>query len=99
MDELGALLSVYVPRRPTVRRRLCCVAQADRLTQEPESIRREWREEQRKRLQELGEDRAEAVSWTGAPVSGLPAAVVVWDHHRVGWEALECLGLLSVGTG
>lgn len=33
------------------------IAQADRLTQEPESIRK-WREEQRKRLQELGEDRA-----------------------------------------
>lgn len=70
----------------------------DRLTQEPESIRK-WREEQRKRLQELGEDRAEAVSRAGPPASGLPAGVVVWDHHHVGWEALEYLGLLSVGTG
>uniref|UniRef100_G3REK2 Clathrin light chain n=1 Tax=Gorilla gorilla gorilla TaxID=9595 RepID=G3REK2_GORGO len=33
------------------------IAQADRLTQEPESIRK-WREEQRKRLQELIADKA-----------------------------------------
>lgn len=30
------------------------IAKADRLTQEPESIRK-WREEQKKRLEELGE--------------------------------------------
>lgn len=32
------------------------IAKADRLTQEPESIRK-WREEQKKRLEELGETR------------------------------------------
>ncbi|XP_068933755.1 clathrin light chain B isoform X3 [Petaurus breviceps papuanus] len=37
------------------------VAQADRLSQEPESIRK-WREEQKKRLQELGEDAASKVT-------------------------------------
>eukprot|EP00069_Balaena_mysticetus_P013795 bmy_08400T0 len=67
------------------------IAQVDRLTQEPESIRK-WREEQRKRLQELGEGRAECVSWAGPPGPGLPTGLALWD--MVGWGSLRLYGAL-----
>lgn len=66
------------------------IAQADRLTQEPESIRK-WREEQRKRLQELGEGRAEAgwlfghgEGWGNFKVYTPPTPPPVWELCKEG---------------
>uniref|UniRef100_A0A8I5R1P9 Clathrin light chain n=1 Tax=Papio anubis TaxID=9555 RepID=A0A8I5R1P9_PAPAN len=71
------------------------IAQADRLTQEPESIRK-WREEQRKRLQELGEGGAEpglagwavcGVECVGSPRSAWNPACLNVGLGRCGPEA------------
>lgn len=70
MDRLGALLSVYVLEANGPADGYAAYAQADRLTQGNPRASASGREEQRKRLCELGEDRAEAVSRAGPPVSG-----------------------------
>ncbi|XP_035755268.1 clathrin light chain B [Egretta garzetta] len=79
------------------------IAKADRLTQEPESIRK-WREEQKKRLEELGETHScvwpcswHLVMWQLGPWAlGVPHLAVTLLHPREVSHALCPCGAVTL---